>query len=94
MSENQQPVVVNVVNNNTNTNTNNVGGYGPTKSRWVAFFLCLFLGVFGVHRFYVGKGGTGILYLLTLGFLGIGWLFDLFMILIGSFRDKNGNWLR
>lgn len=52
--------------------------------------LCLFLGGLGVHRFYVGKIGTGILMLLTLGGLGIWALIDIIMIAVGSFKDKNG----
>ena len=55
-----------------------------------ALLLCFFLGVFGAHRFYVGKIGTGILQLLTLGGVGIWWLVDMILILTGSFRDKNG----
>ena len=42
----------------------------------VAWILLTFLGVFGLHRFYLGKWGTGILYLLTLGLLGIGLVYD------------------
>jgi len=56
-----------------------------------AFLLCLFLGIFGVHRFYVGKIGTGILHLLTLGCVGIWTLIDFIMIIMGAFTDKEGN---
>ena len=52
--------------------------------------LCFFLGGLGIHRFYVGKIGTGILMILTLGGLGIWVLIDLIMIAVGSFKDKNG----
>ncbi len=61
------------------------------KSRWLAFFLCLFLGYLGIHRFYVGKAGTGILWALTGGMFALGWLVDLLMLAIGSFYDKGGN---
>lgn len=67
--------------------------YSP-KSRLAALIICLFFGVFGVHYFYVGKIGTGILYLLTLGFFGIGWFIDLIRIACGIFKDKNGYYLR
>lgn len=56
-----------------------------------AFLLCFFLGCFGIHRFYVGKIGTGVLQLLTLGGLGIWALIDFVMIIIGKFTDKDGN---
>lgn len=66
------------------------------KSRLAALLLCFFLGEIGVHRFYVGKIGTGILWILTLGCLGIGTLVDFIMICVGSFKDKEGrivkNW--
>lgn len=58
------------------------------KSRLAAALLCWFLGIFGVHRFYVGKVGTGVLMLITLGALGIWALIDFIVILVGSFRDK------
>jgi len=45
------------------------------KSNVVAFLLCFFLGVLGIHRFYVGKIGAGILQIITLGGLGI-WVFN------------------
>lgn len=56
-----------------------------------AFLLCFFLGCFGIHRFYVGKVGTGIAMLLTLGGLGIWALVDLIILATGSFTDGNGN---
>ncbi|MEK9843987.1 TM2 domain-containing protein [Thalassospira sp.] len=55
-----------------------------------ALLLCFFLGSFGFHRFYVGKVGTGILMLLTLGAFGIWTLIDFIIIAIGNFRDKDG----
>lgn len=63
------------------------------KSRTATLLLCLFLGVLGVHRFYVGKIGTGILWLLTLGLLGIGELIDFIMIVVGKFKDKQGKYV-
>ncbi|KAF1057096.1 MAG: hypothetical protein GAK45_02559 [Pseudomonas citronellolis] len=56
-----------------------------------AFLLCFFLGTFGAHRFYVGKIGTAILQILTLGGLGIWTLVDFIMIIVGAFKDKQGN---
>lgn len=70
---------------------------GPRISehnRWVALLLCFFVGFLGVHRFYVGKIGTGILFLVTFGFLGAGVVLDFLMILFGSFRDKDYALLR
>lgn len=59
-------------------------GFVPT------ILLCFFLGVLGVHRFYVGKIGTGILMLITFGGLGIWALVDFIIIVTGSFKDKGG----
>jgi len=55
-----------------------------------ACLLCFFLGGLGIHRFYVGKAGTGILMILTLGGLGIWVIIDLVMILTGGFKDSEG----
>ena len=60
------------------------------KSWLAAMLLCFFLGVFGVHRFYVGKIGTGVLWLLTGGLLGFGALVDFIIILCGNFSDSDG----
>jgi TM2 domain-containing membrane protein YozV len=56
-----------------------------------AFLLCLFVGILGIHRFYVGKIGTGILHLLTLGCFGICTVIDCILIIVGEFTDKDGN---
>jgi TM2 domain-containing membrane protein YozV len=50
------------------------------KSKGVAYLLWFFLGIFSAHRFYLGKVGTGILYLLTGQLFGIGWFIDLFIL--------------
>jgi TM2 domain-containing membrane protein YozV len=64
------------------------------KSNTVALLLCFFVGFLGVHRFYVGKVGTGILQLVTLGALGIWALIDFIMIAMQKFTDSEGNTLK
>jgi hypothetical protein len=60
------------------------------RSRGVATALAALLGPFGAHRFYVGKTGSGALMLVTLGGLGVWWLYDLIVVAAGDFRDANG----
>ena len=64
------------------------------KKKWVAFFLCLFGGFFGLHYFYVGRYGKGVLYLFTMGLFVLGWWHDLGKILNGKFCDNIGVPLR
>lgn len=64
------------------------------KNRWVAFALAFFLGYFGIHYFYVGRIGMGILYFFTGGLFGIGWLVDIIRTACGSFTDSRGLPLR
>ncbi|ENY69476.1 Hypothatical protein [Mycoplasmopsis bovigenitalium 51080] len=61
------------------------------KSKFTAILLCFFLGGLGIHRFYVGKIGTGIIWLLTGGLFGIGSFVDFILLIIGKFKDKQGN---
>ena len=60
------------------------------RSRLVAAVLCFLAGIFGAHRFYVGRTGTGILMIFTFGGLGIWAMIDLVIILFGVFRDVEG----
>ena len=65
-------------------------------SRGIALALCTVLGVFGGHRFYVGRWGSAICQLGTLGGLGMWWLYDMILVAAGGFRDSEGklvsNW--
>ena len=60
------------------------------RARLVTLLLCIFLGIFGAHRFYVGKIGTAILMMCTLGGFGIWTMVDIIFIVCGIFRDKQG----
>lgn len=64
------------------------------KSRSTTFLLCCFLGLLGVHRFYLNKVGTGILMLLSGGGLLIWWLVDAVLIASGRMHDREGLALR
>lgn len=63
-----------------------------SETKWITtLLLCWFLGVFGVHRFYTGHTGIGVIQLLTLGGCGIWALIDLIIIVVGNYKDANGN---
>ena len=57
------------------------------KSRTAALVLCVLAGYLGAHRFYAGRYGLGILYLITLGIFGLGWLVDIAIAAAGRMRD-------
>jgi len=68
------------------------------KSRLVTTLLCIlpayFVGIAGIHRFYLGKIGTGILMLITLGGLGIWTLIDFIFAVSGNMKDKEGKLIK
>lgn len=64
--------------------------YVSSKSKVMAITMCIVFGGFGIHRFYVGKVGTGILYMFTLGLFGIGWIHDVVKICTNTFTDCFG----
>lgn len=62
-------------------------------NKTIALVLCILFGYFGAHHFYVKKNKMGILYLLTVGLCGFGWIIDILLILTDKFKDGNGNYL-
>lgn len=64
------------------------------KSWWVALFLSIFLGFFGIDRFYIGRTRSGIVKLVTLGMLGVWWLSDFILIASGYRKDAKGQPLK
>jgi TM2 domain-containing membrane protein YozV len=77
-----------IIINNTNTVSSTIGV--SSKNKIVALILAIFFGCLGVHRFYVGKIGTGVIWLFTAGFFMIGWIYDIIKIATGTFRDGAG----
>lgn len=64
------------------------------KQKSTALLFCIFLGMFGIHYFYVGRIGRGIVALFTMDFFMIGWIVDIVQIASGKFRDNVGLPLR
>jgi TM2 domain-containing membrane protein YozV len=60
------------------------------KNKKTAFWIWLFTGMFGGHYYYVGRIGRGLLFTFTAGLFVFGWLFDIFAITGGYFKDANG----
>ena len=60
------------------------------KSWLATLLLSIFLGEFGIDRFYLGKVGTGIQKLITLGGFGLWWLIDLILVIAGAMKDSRG----
>lgn len=73
---------------------NNYVTISSDKSKTVALILCILGGYIGLHYFYVGRIGKGLLYMFTFGLCGIGWILDIIAILTGGFRDNAGAALR
>lgn len=65
----------------------------PVKRKLIALILCIFLGYFGAHRFYVGKTLSGVVWLVTCGVFGFGWFIDIALIISDKFTDQNNNLL-
>ena len=82
----QQAATPNITINNSNANVNanlnaNMGRMPKPINKWVALLLCVFLGYFGAHKFYEGRVGLGIIYILTVGLFGFGWAIDTLVLL-------------
>lgn len=80
------------INNTKYKKATNSASSGGGKSQVVALILAILLGGIGIHRFYLGHIGMGILYLLTGGLCGIGWLIDIILIATGSLEPKDGRY--
>lgn len=81
MPKDNQPVIL---------NADNDYGYTSPQSRGTALLLAILFGYLGIHRFYVGKIWTGLLYLCTFGLFVLGWGFDILWLMYGDFSDKAG----
>lgn len=76
--------------NHTKIITGDIADSYSDKNAVIAFKLCIFFGWLGAHRFYTQKYISAVLYLLTGGFLGIGWIIDIVRMYRGKFKDSKG----
>jgi hypothetical protein len=83
---------IKAINNTKHKKATNSASSGDGKSQVVALILAILLGGIGIHRFYLGHIGMGILYLFTAGLCGIGWLIDIILIATGSLEPKDGSY--
>lgn len=84
------PLVKKKIKTTSNSKKNHIKKRGGGKSQIVALILCLFLGLLGIHRFYLGYTGMGVLFLLTAGLFGIGWLIDTILLIIPNGLTPKG----
>ena len=84
------PSQININNNSSNNSTYSLDLEEGEKSQSIAIALWFLLGAIGVHRFYLGHVGIGVLYLLTFGLCGIGWLIDGILFLTGDLKPADG----
>jgi TM2 domain-containing membrane protein YozV len=81
-----------IVNKDNASVSNGQQSNGPKKSQVVALILAILVGGLGIHRFYLGHVGMGLLYLFTAGLCGIGTIIDIVRIAIGALKPKNGDY--
>jgi TM2 domain-containing membrane protein YozV len=76
--------------NSSSIESANITNPSGDKSLVITLVLWFFLGILGIHRFYLGHIGMGVLYLLTGGLCGIGWIIDIILLLTGGLKPRNG----
>ena len=86
-------VLIPLSSNSATANANGSGSF-PVKSKIITLIVCILFGWGGFHRFYTGHVIVGLLYMFSFGMLGIGWALDTLWILLGSFKDANGQLLK